>query len=65
MSHLTRRRFGQSIVTGVGASALQIRTAAAGRESRRPNILFICSDEHNVRIAAETPNLDRLAAEVP
>jgi choline-sulfatase len=62
MSHLTRRRFGQSIVTGVGASALQIRAAAAGRDSRPPNILFICSDEHNARIAAETPNLDRLAA---
>jgi choline-sulfatase len=42
--------------------------AAAARE-KPPNILVVCSDEHNYRVAgcygnrlARTPNLDRLAA---
>jgi choline-sulfatase len=57
---LDRRQF-----LGVAAAGV---VAPRGRE-KAPNILFICSDEHNYRVAgcygnslARTPNLDRLAA---
>ncbi len=62
MSHtnMNRRQFLSAAVAG--------SQALAARRERRPNILLICSDEHNYRVAgcygnriARTPNLDRLA----
>ncbi|MBS1825005.1 MAG: sulfatase-like hydrolase/transferase [Acidobacteria bacterium] len=58
---LTRR-------TAIG-SALSAAAAAAQQGAKRPNILFICSDQHagayvgaNGHPIVRTPNLDRLAA---
>lgn len=61
---LGRRRF---LSASFGAAVFQ--AAPRARRERPPNILLICSDEHNHRVAgcygnalARTPNLDRLAA---
>lgn len=57
---MTRRTFGSALAAGVGSLA----PAAA----RRPNIVFICSDQHSGpsmgcmgHPVVKTPNLDRLA----
>ncbi len=62
MDNLTRRSFGTSLAVA-GAGAL----SAAG--PKRPNIVFICADQHDGRIMgcsghpiAKTPNMDRLAS---
>jgi len=62
MPELTRRGFGQS-VAAAGVSS------AWAAQNKRPNIVFICSDQHNARFMgpgghplAQTPNLDRLAS---
>jgi arylsulfatase A-like enzyme len=68
----TRRDFLR--VAGLGAAALAVpRAAAAGPEQKRPNVLFIMSDDHAAPAigayggflakAAPTPNIDRLAKE--
>jgi choline-sulfatase len=64
--NLTRRRFGQALAAlGVPATGA---AEEAGR-TRRPNIVFICSDQHsglvmgcNGHELVCTPNMDRLAA---
>lgn len=68
---ITRRRFVQE--AGAGAAALAILprlSACAGQGRRRPNILFIMSDDHAYQAISAyggglnvTPSIDRLAAE--
>ncbi len=55
----TRRQF---------AAALGGTAAAAGQDQRRPNIVFVCSDQHSFKYVGygghpivQTPNLDRIA----
>ncbi len=69
MDELTRRGFGQTFAAGVGAQAAMGRVRQGGGRGRRPNILFICSDQHGGQIMGcngyglvRTPNMDRLAA---
>ncbi len=61
MAAPSRREFVRSLSAGFGA-------AAAGRAAPRPNILFVCSDQHSFRYAGyaghpqvKTPNLDAIA----
>ncbi|HYO84428.1 MAG TPA: sulfatase-like hydrolase/transferase, partial [Bryobacteraceae bacterium] len=61
MTHWTRRSFASAV------GALPI--SAAAQAARRPNILFLISDDHTWRdlgcygnSAVTTPNLDRMAA---
>ena len=63
MPEISRRAFGAGILAAAGAPLLQ--SAAV----ERPNILFICADEHGGpflgslgHAIVKTPNLDRLAA---
>jgi choline-sulfatase len=65
MTEMNRRDFG-GVMMGAGALFSQ---AAASAQRRRPNILFICSDEHTGTYMGcqghpllRTPNMDRLAA---
>lgn len=74
MDHkLTRREFGQAITAGVGAGILDAQTLSpqGSGAARRPNIVFICSDQHDGRMLmggpdqlapARTPHLQRLAS---
>jgi choline-sulfatase len=59
---LSRRGFSKAILSGIPAAAF------AQRAGRRPNILFICSDQHHAGVMGasrhplvRTPHLDRLA----
>ena len=56
----TRRQF---------AATLGAAVAAKGQEGQRPNIVFVCSDQHSFKYTGyaghpivKTPNLDRIAA---
>jgi choline-sulfatase len=60
MAEMTRRSFASGVTGGLGA--------LAAPASRRPNIVFICSDQHSGLAlgcaghpVVRTPNLDRLA----
>lgn len=62
MPSITRRRFGAT------AAAALAGVVASNAEESRPNILFVCSDQHsglalrqNGDAIVQTPNLDRLA----
>jgi choline-sulfatase len=62
MSEISRRTFAGALVSGLGGSVL-----ASG--PKRPNIIFLCSDQHTGRALGSmghpivrTPNLDRLAS---
>lgn len=73
--HCTRRGFFRAAGRGTAAFALtrSVRTARSASAARRPNILYIMSDDHAAhaisaygsRLAkvAPTPNIDRLANE--
>ena len=61
----TRRQFAATLSVSVGAAA-----AAAGQTVQRPNIVFICSDQHSFKYTGyaghpivKTPNLDRIASQ--
>jgi choline-sulfatase len=71
MSAMKRRDFNKNLIKGIGAAAL----AGAGKLSladdirKKPNIVFICSDQHSYKYSGymghpfvSTPNLDKLAA---
>jgi len=70
---MKRRRFLQMLGAGVGSALVGTRVLAQGRGYRRPNILFIMSDDHTsqavgcygLRLSAyaRTKNIDRIAAE--
>ena len=62
MASTSRRDFTRAVSAGFGAAVL------AGATDSRPNILFICSDQHSFRYTGyaghpqvKTPNLDRIA----
>jgi len=70
---ITRRNFAKGLAAGVGAamvpSAVQARTADG--VIKRPNIVYICSDQHSGQllmggpgrsVPVRTPNLEQLAA---
>ena len=70
---ITRRDFAKSVIAGVGAAMIPDASAAqpAGTPGRRPNIVFICTDQHSGqmlmggpgrRVPVRTPNLERLAS---
>lgn len=74
MANITRKAFGKKMVTGLGGAALaaplgsMARDAARAEDIKRPNIVFICSDQHAARCigyaghpVVQTPNLDRIA----
>lgn len=71
---ITRREFGQLIGSGLGAGILPGRmfSEQPAGAVRRPNVVFLCSDQHNGRmlmggpgkaVPVRTPNLERLAAQ--
>ena len=67
----TRRQFLKT--TGLGAAGVALNTSlgfASGRKPKRPNILFIMTDDHAAQAVSaygskinRTPNIDRLARE--
>jgi choline-sulfatase len=75
MPGISRREFAKTISTGVLAAAVMGPGAFAGATEqkqrsgkKRPNFVFICSDQHSGRYAGyaghpyiKTPNLDRIA----
>lgn len=71
MKDISRREFGKQAAAVVGSSMLTSRFAAADKipdNSRTPNIVCICSDQHSHRYngfaghpIVKTPNLDRIA----
>lgn len=72
MSQLTRRDFGKRVAASLGSAAvagtMPYSDAMRGMIPQKPNIVFICSDQHSYRYAGyaghplvRTPNLDRIA----
>ncbi len=75
MSSVSRREFNKTLAGGIlGMSVLGPRAKTLERlagepeSTRRPNFVFLCSDQHNSRYAGfaghpfvKTPNLDRIA----
>lgn len=64
----TRRTFTKSLAAGLSASAFGSQAATAAVPGSKPNILFICSDQHSWKYTGyaghpvvKTPNLDRIA----
>ncbi len=75
MTAMKRREFNKNLIKGIGAAALaNSSTLALAKDSpdsqaKKPNIIFICSDQHSYKYAGymghpyvSTPNLDKLAA---
>jgi choline-sulfatase len=67
MSEVSRRNFGRTVLSGLGASVMSPALQTPG--GRRPNLVFLCSDQHsglvlgpNGHAVVKTPHLDRLAA---
>jgi len=74
MSELSRRDFNKNILMGLGAAVATSSSvfAKASKKqtnvSKKPNIVFICSDQHSYKYAGfmghqfvKTPNLDKIA----
>jgi len=74
MSDMTRREFGRKLAKGIGAAAIapaavmSFASKAAAAAAKKPNIVFICSDQHAWKYAGfaghpfvKTPNLDKIA----
>ncbi len=75
MSVFSRREFNKSLVRGVGAAVLAATGALTNHRevqgktpSNKPNIVFICSDQHSYKYTGymghpivKTPNLDKIA----
>ena len=67
MSDPTRRDF-HRVLAGAGTAATTVSAPGASASGSRPNILFICSDQHSYKYMGyaghplvKTPNLDRIA----
>ncbi|MBD3376996.1 sulfatase-like hydrolase/transferase [candidate division KSB1 bacterium] len=71
MSDIDRRKFTQQVLAGTaGLYGSLMAGRGMSQSKRRPNILFICSDQHSYKYAGyaghpvvQTPNLDRIARE--
>ena len=74
MADINRRDFNQRLLKSVGAAALLAKKPAEAGiidrkySSKRPNIVYICSDQHSYKYAGfmghsivKTPNLDKIA----
>jgi len=71
MQPISRRKFGKTVLSGMVASGtLDSPSSSRGSSLKRPNILFICSDQHSGPllmggpgevVPVRTPNLKRLA----
>jgi choline-sulfatase len=74
MSDMNRREFNKSLLKGLGATALAAKGSLAitdnvqGKTPDKPNIVFICSDQHAYKYTGymghpfvKTPNMDRIA----
>lgn len=70
---ITRRNFAKGLAAGVGAAMVPPMALAQSRDGivKRPNIVYICSDQHSGQllmggpgrdVPVRTPNLERLAA---
>ncbi len=66
MGNQTRREFLKA--TGLAACSLILPSSVFGKQTRKPNIIVIMSDEHNASVlgcygndTVRTPNLDRLS----
>ena len=72
MRAISRRKFGKTVLFGMVASGTLSRPSGAkGSVMKRPNIIFICSDQHSgpmlmggpgEAVPVRTPNLKRLAS---
>jgi len=75
---MTRKDFGETMLKGMGAAAVasSLPSSLAGNAmskrppADRPNIVFVCSDQHSYKYAGymghpivQTPNLDRIAGQ--
>lgn len=76
MRNISRRDFSKTIAVGVGAAAVRPLSGLSTEESlkispvKKPNIVFICSDQHSSRFTGygghqvvKTPNLDYIAGQ--
>ena len=76
MKKITRRNFAKTVTAGAGTAVLSPLTGLSveGAPSvsirKKPNIVFICSDQHSYKYAGyaghpvvKTPNLDRIASQ--
>jgi len=75
MTELSRRDFGTVVLKSAGGTLLASslvppKSNAGNRQPRRPNIVFITSDQHTYKCTGyaghpvvQTPNLDRIAAQ--
>jgi len=71
MSELSRRDFAKKLTAGFSAAAITLgasRQDAQAKPKKKPNIVFICSDQHSYKYTGyaghdivKTPNLDRIA----
>ena len=71
MQGISRRKFGKTVLSGmVAPGALAQSSSSKGSTLKKPNILFICSDQHSGPmmlggpggvVPVRTPNLERLA----
>ncbi len=68
MTNLSRRDFNKKLAAGLGAAALAAGSDRSDATPDKPNIVFICSDQHSYKYAGfaghpivKTPNLDRIA----
>jgi len=75
MSHINRRQFNKKLLKGVGGIALATSGTLTkidnvqAENSEKPNIVFICSDQHSYKYTGymghpivKTPNMDRIAS---
>ncbi len=75
MTNISRRNFAKTVTAGLGGTLITPLSVNnnSGKEAdgvkKKPNIVFICSDQHSYRFSGfaghpvvKTPNLDRIAA---
>jgi choline-sulfatase len=76
MGKISRRNFSKTLTAGVGGAVinplagLTVKEAQKTGIKKRPNIVFICSDQHSYKYTGyaghnivKTPNLDRIASQ--
>lgn len=76
MRNISRRNFSKTITAGLGAAVVNPFSGLSEKKNqppsikKRPNIVFICSDQHSYKYTGfaghhivKTPNLDRIASQ--